>query len=170
MKTIRSFCNVLLIAVAISMSACSNNDDDEELDIGGKDFKYHHQLLIEVCDENGATLLNPNLEGSLDLSKITATYDGITYKLPDSPDEMSRGYPMYIYGIRHNVVDDKYFISFGYLDKAKDYNRAKVVIDWGNGTKDTLELSISHDSKNNPIIKHWLNGEPNSNNVFKIVK
>ena len=43
-------------------------------------------------------------------------------------------------------------------------------IDWGDGTSDTLELSISHDSNNNPIIKHWLNGEPNPNNVFKIVK
>ena len=169
MKTIRSFCNVLLAMVVITMSACSG-DDDEELDIGGKDFKYHHQLLIEVCDEDGATLLNPNLKGCLDLSKITASYDGITYKLPDSTDEMSRAYPLYIYGIRHNVVDDEYFISFGYLDKAKDYNRAKVVIDWGDGTSDTLELSISHDSNNNPIIKHWLNGEPNPNNVFKIVK
>ena len=72
MKTIRSFCNVLLAMVVITMSACSG-DDDEEIGIGGDDFKYHHQLIIEVCDEYGATLLNPNLKGCLDLSKITAS-------------------------------------------------------------------------------------------------
>ena len=66
MKTIRSFCNVLLAMVAITMSACSS-DDDEEIGIGGDDFKYHHQLIIEVCDEDGATLRHTTLYGRLDL-------------------------------------------------------------------------------------------------------
>ena len=92
-------------------------------------------LEIFVKDAQGNNLLDTEwLEGK----NITATFKGETYEL-NREEIPTKAYMPHFYGFKVSCRDLGTFMYFGELNGIYDLND-KFVIDWGDGTSDTIVI------------------------------
>ena len=53
------------------------------------------------------------------------------------------------YGLKLYSFDKKNYLSIGEFDGAKEYKQEKIIIDWNDGTKNTITFNYKLKWKNN---------------------
>lgn len=168
----------LLVASAAVLSCSVMGSDDVIYDIAPIN------PYIYVYDSDGRNLLAPGAseEESLDVSRVTATWRGNTYKVeqPDGgygDDVTTKFYRPYFYGLR--VEMDRYgkcMFSFGELDGMEEIDNEDLVINWGDGTSDTMTIfnKFKWKADGSPSItrRFYVNGQKQDSDiaVFTFVK
>ena len=68
--------------------------------------------------------------------------------------------------------DDNYFMCFGELDGAVNYENQTLTIKWGDGTEDVISFNREIERKGNGLShisdEFFLNGERTSNPIKKV--
>ena len=175
MKTIRSFCNVLLAMVVITMSACSNDDNTAE------ELPLNHPLpfnfLFIVQDADGNDLLDAKTPGNILSQPTKAIYNGKELPLDSMKDKWVPANPIEINfsGLTLQEGGDSYYLEFGLFDSLKDYKNETFIIDWGDGS--TTTVTFSHYCDRTPTGEekdfHYevlVNGKQMETDWIKIVK
>ena len=175
MKTIRSFCNVLLAMVVITMSACSNNDNTAE------ELPLNHPLpfnfLFIVQDADGNDLLDAKTPGNILSQPIKAIYNGKELPLDSMKDKWVPANPIEINfsGLTLHEGGDSYYLEFGLFDSQKDYKNETFIIDWGDGSTITVTFSRYYNraptgEKKDFHYEVLVNGKQKETDWIKIVK
>ena len=139
------------------VTGCDDPGDDVIWDISP------FQLSLQVVDAEGHSRLDP-ASGQGFLDKITATYEGHTYLLdytwfqPKAESSIGkvrhkmclarfRGLYLMPYGTGGDGC--RYTLNFGEFQGEKDLINKDLVIDWGDGSRDTFTLYHTCKWKNN---------------------
>lgn len=159
MKTINWFGILLLFLCAVNFTAC-NGEDVEDMAIW--DFTPI-VLQISVQDTQGNDLLNPETEGSIADQGVKVIYKEETYE-KDSVVSQTKAYLAHFEGLQTIKSDEgKYYLTFGEFNGDDTFDNEQVIVDWNDGTKDTISFSskLTWRSKNEPDIKRkfLLNGK-----------
>ena len=120
----------------------------------------------------------------IDLSKIVVTYNGEQYTLPERYLSAQRLVYLAVFQGVYLLHDGKGvpYLRIGEWARDAKWDNCEVEIAWGDGTKDIL--SFSHNYEFDPAYKNdpehdygysfttewYLNGKPNENAAFYIVK
>ncbi len=172
MKYIVNFC-FILAAACISLSSCASVGDDVIWDIAPIDVQ------IYVNNADGENLIDPDeTEGTLDITKITAEWEGETYSVStEESGPQTKYYLPHFCGLTVNADSfGKWRLCFGELDGQENMDNRKLVIHWGDGSSDTITIFNKFKWKANgdPSItrRFYLNGEKLSSDIatFKLVK
>lgn len=102
------------------------------------------EVLINVVDAGGASLLNPTHPTHLDLTKIKATHRGQEYKCNEDAENIRPGtkdYMPYFYGLKTDTLGGEYLLTFGEFDATLNYDNEKVTILWPDGSSDSIVFS-----------------------------
>lgn len=156
----RNFVGIfLLLLCVIGLTTCHDKDEDDFLIW---DF-YPIILQISVQDAQGNDLLNPETEGNIAEQGIKAIYKDEIY-MKDSLKSRTKAYLAVLEGLRTcKDKNGKYYLTFGEFNGDDTFDHEQVVIDWNDGTKDTLSFSseLTWKSKREPVINRefFLNGE-----------
>lgn len=139
---------------------------------------------VYVNDAEGNTLLDTTSDRCIDLSKIVVTYNGEQYTLPERYLSAQRLYYLAVFQGVYLSHDGKGvpYLRIGEWARDEKWNNCEVEIAWGDGTKDILSFSHNYEwdpaYKNDPehdygysfTTEWYLNGKPNENAAFYIVK
>ncbi len=148
----------------LSLSSCSEFGSEIIYDISPI------ELYIYLTDEGGDNLLDTP-ESGIDVGKILITYDGKTY----SPEivETKAYFPIF-YGLR--LTSDTYgnsMLTFGELDGSEDIDNSDVVINWGDGTSDTITIfnkcRLTVSGKLNITRRFYVNGKKTESDIARFV-
>lgn len=157
-----SFCMIGFVACDTdNITLSGEEDDDKEWLIW--DFSPI-VLGVLVQDAQGVDLLNPDSEGSIAEQGIKAIYKGEVYE-KDSVLSRTKAYMPYFAGLQviKGYTNGRYYLTFGEFDGTHTFDKEEVVIDWNDGTKDTIHFSskLTWKSKKEPVINRafYLNGE-----------
>ncbi len=175
MKSIKNLCFTLTVAAAIcaSVSSCASVGDDVIWDIAPI------EVQVYVNNADGENLIDPdNAEGTLDLGKITAEWEGVTYSIASEESGVKpMAYRPVFSGLTVSTDSfGKWRLCFGELDGEDNIDNKKLVIHWGDGSSDTITIFNKFKWKANgdPSItrRFYLNGEKQSSDIatFKLVK
>lgn len=98
------------------------------------------EIIIRVTDAHGNDLLNPNTSGTIFYNKISAIYKGKVYSMDTSYMNKSRYLMPTFYGLKWQKSDykDEYLLYFGEFDGTENFQNEEIIIDWNDGTKDTI--------------------------------
>ncbi len=149
-KQLSGYLALLFLSLSLLCSACSNEDKDEGPS-GIWDI-YPLNVLIIVQDKNENDLLDSDFKHNLLESGIKATHKGTTYELKIdelSKEPSTRYYMPTFYGLKLYPFDKKNYLSIGEFDGAKEYKQEKIIIDWNDGTKNTITFNYKLKWKNN---------------------
>ena len=135
--TLRSL--YLLFSLCLTITAC----DKKEIDGGIAPFCFY----ITVQDATGNDLLNPEIEGNITKNDIKAIYREKTYPRIPIADNSS-------FFQTEKTSEGKYLLYLGLFLRGES-NLETIVIDWADGSKDT----ISFDATQEDQIPLFLNGE-----------
>ncbi len=151
----RKFLHLFLCAVlAVSFTACN---DDEEVERPIYDFPGY-ELGLYVEDAEGKNLLDPAVSNNIVNEPVKVTYKGKTYEKDAETESKTRYLPAKMYGlVSATDTDGCLFLSFGDLPGADPFVDEPVIIEWGDGTKDTILV-------NNKIV--WNGNEPSAQRSF----
>lgn len=155
----RKLRNILLLALTcLPVLSCSVLGSDMLYDIAGI------TLRIYRSDADGNDSLNPdvNAEG-FDTGKVTVVWEGKTYRVEESEDSgvSPMTYLPIFYGLRLSTDNfGKWYFWFGELSGEDDIDNKDLVIDWGDGTSDTVTVYNR--------LKWKVNGEPSITRRFYI--
>lgn len=155
----RKLRNILLLAsTCLPVLSCSVLGSDMLYDIAGI------TLRIYRSDADGNDSLNPdvNAEG-FDPGKVTVVWEGKTYRVEESEDSgvSPMTYLPIFYGLRLSTDNfGKWYFWFGELSGEDDIDNKDLVIDWGDGTSDTITVYNR--------LKWKVNGEPSITRRFYI--
>ena len=175
MKTIRSFCNVLLAMVVITMSACSNNDNTAEEPPLPDPLPFNFLFIVQ--DADGNDLLDAKMPGNVLSQPIKDIYNGKELPLDSMKDKWVPGSPVDITfsGLTLHEGGDSYYLEFGLFDSQKDYKNETFIIDWGDGSTTTVTFSRYYDrtptgEKKDFHYEVLVNGKQKETDWIKIVK
>lgn len=152
-------------AAVIMAASCLNLNND------GPQTIYPIYFCFSVSDASGMNLMDTTRCDYVKTHDITATFRGKTYRLDEDPVESkaSSVYPAVMYGLRiqEMVWYQQYYgyvLYFGQLAGDVDYLNEDLVIDWGDGTSDTITVynKIGLDENGNTAVQEaymLLNGE-----------
>ncbi|MDO4159764.1 MAG: hypothetical protein Q4D41_04840 [Prevotellaceae bacterium] len=155
------------IAVAtfsIAAIGCSNDEDEGYMIF---DF-YPFEINIIVKDASGNDLINPQTPNNISENGIKVLYNGNVYEKDSLKNEVppmsTRAIMPRLYGLKtEKDTNGAYRLCFGEFNGEGSYDGETFVIDWNDGTKDTISFDshISWKSKNDPVITRavYLNGE-----------
>lgn len=151
---------MLLFLCIVSLVACGDKNDDEEMPIW--DFTPI-VLHFSVQDAQGNDLLNPETKGSIADQGIKAIYNDEIYE-KDSVVSQTKAYLAQFAGLQTSKSKDgKYYLTFGEFNGNDTFDNEQVEIDWNDGTKDVVSFSskLIWESKKEPVIKRKfsLNGK-----------
>lgn len=139
-------------------------------------------LYVYLNDAEGNSLFEPTNDN------ITLTYEGDEYKVAnylssDTPQAQTLEYmAVFEGGYVTRKADGTAFMIIGEWNRNQNWEMCTIEINWGDGTTDTLAFthSYTYDSEYRNDAEHnwgytfssqfFLNGEPNPNNEFYIVK
>ena len=158
----------IILLATIGVTACSNSNKGMIWDIAPV------VLQIEVQDTNGKNLLDPEIEGNITENGIKVIFEKNVYLKDSIPHVSTRAYMPYFYGLKLGKNDNqgKYKLYFGEFDGAKDHYNRTFVIDWNDGTTNTITFTSTIKWKRNtPKIKraYTLDGKTTKNPIV-IVK
>ncbi len=146
------------------------------------------ELYVYLSDAEGNNLLDPAFEGAYNIDDMVLTYEGeeyevINYLTPSEPKAQPMEY-FAVFDSPYICRDTKGVARLTIGEWARNYkwDMATVEVAWGDGTKDTF--AFSHDYTYDPeyrndaerswgytfISQFYLNGEPNADCVYRLVK
>ncbi len=145
---------VLCLFVALfSFSSCEDNI-----------FSNGHNMVWDIApvrisfyvkDYDGRDLLSPSYEENILNNKIKVLYNGEEYPLNVDMSEVDRGddaktraYMPIMRGLSIDKFGNDHYLKFGEIDGAKSQDII-LVVDWGDGTKDTIRVIHKFRWKNN---------------------
>lgn len=173
MKLSKIWSMMMLSAAACGLVACSDNNDEVDMIW---DFAPI-SLYVEVQDKAGNDLLNPDTEGSIAHQGIKVTVRGKTYEKDSLANDIlhSRAYLAVFTGMQtRQKSDGTFYLEIGEFFGDDNVENETAIIDWNDGTKDTLSFSnnLTWPSKNEPAIdRHfYLNGKENGQEAFLFTK
>lgn len=156
------FLSVATAIVASVFLSCKDKDEEYQDDIIWDFNPIVFSILVK--DANGANALT-----SMDLSRISARWRDSSYFC----HPLTREYMPSFYGL--GIVNDS-ILLFGELDGSADIRNEKVILDWGDGSKqDTLTFQLYRGwiNKRTPVDyvrEYRLNGELVPRLPFVIIK
>ena len=145
-------------------------------------------LGVYISDAEGNNLLDPAFEGAYNIDDMVLTYEGeeyevVSYLAPKEPTVRPLAY-LAIFDGAHVICDRDGAAVMVIGEWARDdkWDMATVEVAWGDGTKDTF--AFSHDYTYDPEYRNdaehswgytftsqfYLNGEPNADCVYRLVK
>jgi hypothetical protein len=145
-------------------------------------------LFVYLSDADGNNLLDPEYEHAYDSTNMVLTYEGeeyevINYLTPSEPKAQPMEY-LAVFDSPYICRDTKGVarLTIGEWARNDKWYMATVEVAWGDGTKDTF--AFSHDYTYDPeyrndaehswgytfISQFYLNGEPNADYVYRLVK
>jgi hypothetical protein len=173
-----------------------NNDDDNDDNNTNNGDNGHDvivdwaplELFVYLSDADGNNLLDPEYEHAYDSTNMVLTYEGeeyevINYLTPSEPKAQPMEY-LAVFDSPYICRDTKGVarLTIGEWARNDKWDMATVEVAWGDGTKDTF--AFSHDYTYDPeyrndaehswgytfISQFYLNGEPNADCVYRLVK
>lgn len=160
---IKFFC---AMALCLSFTGCSSDEGD----IINCPLEYFNGFRIYVHGAGKGDLLNPSTNNHIDYSKIKAIVHG---------KELSFGEEVHMPKVHHfdykalvDVRKDRYgeyYLFLGEYSNLVAYRDEMIVVNWGDGTQDTITFSQDMETENYSV---RLNGvEHASNNwTFKTTR
>ena len=153
-----------------------------DIELGGDmiwDF-VNPDIIMTVKDKSGNDLLDPEFEGNILDSGITVDFAGDVYELKTGENDpeytnVSRATYTDWKGLRTSFSD--YFqtnlMLFGQFKGDGEHHKKKFIINWGDGSKDTVEfdLYITWNKRHTNPTSHWkiyLNGKEYNKGGLKI--
>lgn len=171
----RKLRNILLLTLTcLPVLSCSVLGSEMVYDIAGI------TLRIYRSDADGNDSLNPdvNSEG-FDPSKVTVVWEGKTYRMEEPEDSgvSPMAYYPTFYGLKLSTDNfGKWHFWFGELSGEDAIDNEDLIIDWGDGTSDTITVynRLKWKANGKPSItrRFYINGEKQNSDipVFKFVK
>lgn len=146
-------------------------------------------IVLNVVDESGNNLIDPEFSGNILGNEITMEHDGKVYERLDNCSEYedikTKALPpavfngLQTYHPKYSPDKMTHCLIIGYYDRTSTIERNEYTINWGDGSKDVIAYSQSFqwvadydemrevpDSRQNT----WLNGTALESNVVTIVK
>lgn len=163
METFRKNVRLLLLCCAVSLSAC-NDDKYPEGPLPGWEYDFDPiDISIYVTDSEGTDLLDPAAENTIVNNEIKVLYKGKEYAMHWEIENpvASRAIPVIWNGLqicKPLSGGNGYYLTFGDFDRMDYYENEEFVIDWGDGSWNT----VFHFSN----FFWWENHEPQ--NVFNL--
>ena len=169
----------VLFAMLVGMFTACTNEESYVIDWA--------PLVMNVYlhDTEGNNLLDETSEHHYDLSETKIVYQGVEYGIA-LYGEPSRAPLAYLARFQEPYIgyntNGEAYLLIGEWSRDKDWNNCYVDIVWGDGTSDKLSfthtVSINSRHLNNPkknfghtfTTEWYLNGKPNENFVYKLVK
>ena len=159
----------------------------------------HLSVKIKVVDKStGENLMDPKTEGNLLNNDITVNYNDMEFDIfnIDDPYDYShydeaapktratlpinlglryiKGFSVFDPSTGNNDYIDWLHLEFGEFNTTHNLHQEKFVINWGDGTSNTITFDcyIDWKKKNNPKVHHniWLDGEKQDSYVVTIYK
>ena len=139
-------------------------------------------LRVYLVDSDGTDLLDPaNAGNGIDMSGITAEFQGKTYVLSDKEQGArevgTKAYMPYFSGL--NLESDPYgrwMLSFGELDGEENFDNEDFTINWGDGTSTVITIfnKFKWKTSGSPSItrRFYVDGKKQDSDIatFKLVK
>lgn len=145
MKILRNiWIGLLLLCSVVSFSACSDDDEYPEGPLPGWEYDFNPiDITIYVTDSEGNDLLNPDAENTIVNNGIKALYKGEEYVMHWEPEypPASRAIPVIWSGLqacKPYKEGGRYYLTFGNFDRMAYYENEEFVIDWGDGSWNTV--------------------------------
>lgn len=171
MKTKNLIGLFLLLLGMNCFTSCENTSDDLMI----WDFTPI-VLRVSVDDIQGNDLLNPDVEGSIANQGIKAIYKETVYE-KDSAVIATKAYMAFFEGLQtYENKDGKYYLTFGEFNGETTFDKEQLIIDWNDGTQDTITFSskLRWKAKNDPVFdrEFLLNGKDvgSKYGAFTIIK
>ena len=139
-------CTMLIVMAA----ACSNSEDDDIIwDIAN--FK----IDIQVCNSQGQ-----NVTGQVESMAPKAIWKGKTYELNANRKQVNvAARTRALMAVFEGLFTDNGHLYFGELSGSTTYTNEQLVIEWQDGTKNTIVF-------NHELV--WKDNEPIFNQSFKL--
>lgn len=167
-----------ILTAAVLVMSCSVVNSDMVYDIAPI------VAYIYLEDSDGQNMLDPNTrEDSFDISQISAEFRGKTYAVDMSRFNetgawiSTKAYMPQFSGLMLQVDRyGKWMISFGELDGTEDIDNENLVINWGDGSSNTITIFNNFRWKwdGSPVItrRFYVDGKKQVTDiaVFKFVK
>lgn len=156
-----TFTFALLALAVLCLGACQKSDNElgntdsyQDMDLTLWDIAPI-EIFIKVVTPDQSPVLSPIYK----YSHITATWKGVTYRCDEDASSPTRELAPYFYGLKSvNSV-----LCFGQLDATGSLVDEPLVIDWGDGTRDTIGIShrLEWNSQGKPyfVQRFTLNGQ-----------
>lgn len=174
--------NIFLVLLSVLIGgACSNHEEVFPIvDV------YPYRVNLDVCDAAGQTLLDTTIEGNRKFLENTfLTYKKETFAV--SHDRLSPRTPLYAPSTRAyyapfegmqviSYTNGNRHLCIGPFLGDEERERDMLVIQWGDGSKDTLTLTnhfTGSDKNNLPMYNRhafWNAQEFSLGNILKVVK
>ena len=163
----KSLTMIVFLSLNLSCFMACQNSDPKVWDI------YPTIILISVEDSQGNDMLNTSIEGNIANSGIRAIYKERIFEKDSIVYDISRAYMARLRGLQtDSLINGKYVLSFGEFNGDDNFKNEKIVIDWNDGTQDTIAFDSKFSWKNKkPSVKrkYYLNGEETEHPI-KIIK
>lgn len=134
---------LLVFGFAVGLSACKD-DGYPEGPLPGTEYDILPVVIkVYVTDSEGHDLLNPEVTNTIVNNKIKVLYKAKEYEMHWEPEHSSgsRAIPVVWNGLQvckpYNE-DGRYFLTFGDFDRQTCYEDEEFVIDWGDGSWNTV--------------------------------
>lgn len=140
MKLTNLFGIVLFSICSVMMCSCDNSDlpDDDMI----WDFTCF-DIAIQVKNAAGEDLLNPETTGCITDKGLKAIYKEKVY---EKDSTLNKAYPRFNMprweGLHTYKKDNQYYLMFGEFTPCSDYHAEKFILDWNDGTKDTISFDL----------------------------
>lgn len=138
-KNIYSLLLACLTLLLVIFSSCSN-EDDLIWDISPL------VITLDVRDDAGNDLFDPEFPDNIIESGVCAEYQGKYYDLSPRYIASTRYYMPHFRGLTYENFPYRevaYNIEFGELFGDKNYHDEKIIIHWGDGTKNVIVFTHS---------------------------
>jgi len=100
----------------------------------------NYNVMFKVVDEVGNDMLDEETEGYISLSNITVYYNKEEYKYA-LKSKANLPLPLAV-RIENNEELNATLFCFGEFDPTETYKDETFVVDWGDGTKDTIRFNL----------------------------
>lgn len=149
---VKSISSIMIASLLLGFSALVTSCDKDDEPTKEAGLKYTvMDLKIYVLNEQGQNLLDPSVEHNIRSQEITATFNGKTYYLNEGGDDVFTNNKALSLGMLLIDGSSIFQLGFdGFIFKG-GFSKEEVIINWGDGTEDILNLS--------PGEKIKLNGE-----------
>lgn len=158
---------ICLTMCGLLFSSCSKDE-------GPESNLSNCEIVLDVVDQNGNDLMDPDTPGSIAGNEIWIEYKGETYPLINpiygkrnpQPGPVALRYKNVGYGTQiHKLV-------FGEFSPNSGYKAESFVIHWADGTSDTITFDcyILPEKRDNPAVVNriYLNGNLYSEDNFNL--
>lgn len=95
------------------------------------------ELYVYVEDGEGNDMLDPEHPDSLVYNDISISFEGDVYHL--DAGVQTKAYAAFFYGVCSEVDEaGRHYLKIGEFNGDTEYDSARIILDWGNGSENVL--------------------------------